>query len=124
MESIIGLCQALQEFSSQIRDLTAGPPSPEWYEVLQHIEEGNLEVENVVTSNTVWPNISDDKQGLAKYLCEKLPEICEDKRYLALNTAELMPNICDNHHHRRHLLLYRTSVFLPVYTGCQEMMTT
>ncbi|TMD44879.1 MAG: hypothetical protein E6I93_17480 [Chloroflexi bacterium] len=31
------LRQAMQEFSAQIRDLTAGPPSPEWYEVLQHI---------------------------------------------------------------------------------------
>jgi hypothetical protein len=31
------LRQAMQEFTSQIRDLTAGPPSPEWYEVLQHI---------------------------------------------------------------------------------------
>jgi hypothetical protein len=31
------LRQAMQEFSAQIRDLTAGPPSPEWYEVLQRI---------------------------------------------------------------------------------------
>ena len=31
------LRHAMQEFSAQIRDLTAGPPSPEWYEVLQHI---------------------------------------------------------------------------------------
>jgi hypothetical protein len=30
------LRQAGQEFSAQIRDLTAGPPSLEWYEVLQH----------------------------------------------------------------------------------------
>ena len=31
------LRQAMQEFSAQIRDLTVGSPSPEWYEVLQHI---------------------------------------------------------------------------------------
>lgn len=31
------LRQAMQEFTAQIRDLTAGPPSPEWFEVLQHI---------------------------------------------------------------------------------------
>jgi len=27
--------QDMQEFASQIMDLAAGPPSPEWYEVLQ-----------------------------------------------------------------------------------------
>ena len=31
------LRRASQEFSAQIRDLLAGPPSLEWYEVLQHI---------------------------------------------------------------------------------------
>jgi quinol monooxygenase YgiN len=31
------LRQTMQEFSIQIRDLTAGPPSPDWYEVLQRI---------------------------------------------------------------------------------------
>ncbi|GAC1650297.1 MAG: hypothetical protein NVS4B12_20000 [Ktedonobacteraceae bacterium] len=31
------LHQVMQEFSAQIRDLTVGPPAPEWYEVLQRI---------------------------------------------------------------------------------------
>jgi heme-degrading monooxygenase HmoA len=29
--------QGVQAFASQIRDLEAGPASPQWYEVLQHI---------------------------------------------------------------------------------------
>lgn len=30
------LHQAMQEFTAHVRDLTAGPPTPVWYEVLQH----------------------------------------------------------------------------------------
>ena len=55
-------------------------------------------IADVDNEGMVSPNISDDKQGLAKYLWEKLPEMCDDKCHLVLNIAELLPNICDNHH--------------------------
>ena len=54
-------------------------------------------IADVDNASMVSPNISDDKQGLAKYLWEKLPEICDYKSYFTLNTAELLPNMCDNH---------------------------
>ena len=36
---------------------------------------------------------------------------------------ELVDTLVCELSHRRNLLLYRTSMFLPVYTGCQETMT-
>ena len=45
----------------------------------------------------VWPNMCDDKRGLAKYVWKKLPEIRDDKCHLALNAAELLPNMRDNY---------------------------
>jgi hypothetical protein len=60
-------------------------------------QSGPFQSEQGESGLLVSPNICDDNQGFAKYLCKKPPEIRDDKRYLTLSTAELLLNICENH---------------------------
>ena len=71
-------------------------PGGQWVDGMQRSRV--LRVYLFTKRSAVSPNISDDKQGFAKYLWKKLPVICDNKHLLVFNIAELLPNICENHY--------------------------
>jgi hypothetical protein len=78
-----------------------------------------------VASTMVWPNIRDDKPGLAKYLWKRLLEMCDDKHDFTLNIAEFLPNIYDNHHEgfKKIILLVTAGIVVRLLNDGRAAMT-